>query len=95
MCAELIAPIPDRRSCEIIRIQASLFNEHQLGQDRRMPLDEMLESMILRFLKLVCSVKRVEPGVEEVLGPVVWRGGGERGVTEEEGGMSEIVHVLR
>ena len=50
----------------------------------------MLKRMVLRLLKAVDSIKRVEPCVEEVVCPVVRRGG----VAKKEASMCEAIKVL-
>lgn len=59
-----------------------------------MPLHNVFEGMVFRLLKGVCPVQGVEPGVEKILCPVIWSRGREGSIAEEEGGVSEVVHVL-
>ena len=58
-----------------------------------MPLHDVLKGVALRFLEVVATVQRVEPGVQEELGPVVALFC-TAGVAEQEAAVREVVAIL-
>lgn len=68
-----------------VTVHDPLRHQSKFGQNRSMPLHDMLQGMSLCFLKVVTSIQRVEPSIQEEFGP--FSGSDEDGTTGESFGV--------